>query len=183
MKNPILFIILIQLFFSIKVYAEESKQIFNNNLTINIFNSEFINTRNLNDFIRSLKRIEEKKIIKIHEKDYSNIFLELSIENKEKYKDLIKRISSEAFKKSLGKKNYFYKLLKLTLDDVNKIHHLAYYEIKLVDELRKSNFDHTQQNSYNNSYFNYLINHVRYEILINFIINYQNVNPDKSITE
>lgn len=134
-------------------------------ITFDDFKKEFIYTKSLDDYLRSIQRVEKKYLRDKIIYNKNNFYNEIEKSKKQKIKKLINVLTLEAWKKIEFETNEFYIILDKLKIFVDALNQSAIIEIALVEEHRKLLRQSVSiTNTIDVSYFNHLIDHARYEV-------------------
>ena len=137
-----------------------------------LFMKEFIYTNSNDDYIRSVKRLNENFLISLSIDYKDKINKKITANDYIKINASVKKLIKEAKLKSLFKNNTFYKQIKNIIDTNIKWNSSVLYERLIVKELLKANRKSVYGEAIpNNIYYLHILNNLRYEIILSFLKN------------
>ena len=134
-------------------------------ITYKSFGKEFLSTNSLDDYHRSLSRIQNLYRAKLSDDNLSSVFEEMEATRLSAALMLFADLEKEALLKAENREDNFYQKLELLCEWLKSFSDAAYIEILLVDLQRKTVSDvKPLTNQAATTRFVYLIQHARYEV-------------------
>ena len=146
-------------------------------ISFEVFNKEFIFTNSIGDYHRSFERLINKYNIGIPKEKLSEIYSELTKNEKTIISMAVKKLISEANKFSYYRDNNYYQSLITTISKSLKLNIAARIEITLVDEYNKAAAIITPYSKQSNKIrYLHLLNQARYELVSAILYDVSNIN-------
>ena len=141
-------------------------------ITFRSFGKEFMSTNSIDDYYRSLSRIQKLYRVKLSDNTLESVYEEVKSTRLSKAFLLFLELEKEALLKAENRDNTYYQKLETLCKWLQKISEAAYIEMLLVDLQRETRGEANPfANRLETTRFSYLIQHARYEVFSKTLFN------------